>query len=150
MGKFPKVTKAEMLPGVRLRLEFENGQIRYYPVREQIQLLMKPADVTHLKETYGANLFLGGMMTWMGNEITIEPNGDVLLNKALIPAELLWKNSTRHLNGFRAGEKEELEALPHPYWQGVKSVSLILWIIGLFLVVVLLVELAVSLGFLKV
>lgn len=37
MGKFPKVTKAEMLPGVRLRLEFENGQIRYYPVREQIQ-----------------------------------------------------------------------------------------------------------------
>lgn len=31
MEDVPKVTKAEMLPGVRLRLEFDNGQVRYYP-----------------------------------------------------------------------------------------------------------------------
>lgn len=59
MEDLPKVTKAEMLPGVRFRLEFDNGQVRYYPVHEQIDLLMNPFDVSKLKKTYGANLFLG-------------------------------------------------------------------------------------------
>ena len=40
MENLPKVIKAEMLPRVRLRLEFDNGQVRYYPVHEQIDLLM--------------------------------------------------------------------------------------------------------------
>ncbi|RZI49170.1 hypothetical protein [Lactococcus kimchii] len=141
MEKFAKVTKAEMLPGVRLRLEFDNGDIRYYPVRDQIGLLMNPVDVTNLKKTYGANLFLGGMVTWIGNEITIEPNGDVLLNREVIPAEALWKYSTKHVNEMNQLQKEELQKIKHPFWRGVKSVSLILWIIGIFLVILLFVAL---------
>ena len=52
MEDLPKVTKAEMLPGVRLRLEFDNGQVRYYPVHEQIDLLMNMAQICFLGEWF--------------------------------------------------------------------------------------------------
>ena len=59
MEDLPKATKAEMLPGVRLRLEFDNGQVRYYPVHEQIDLLMNPFDVSKLKRHMAQICFLG-------------------------------------------------------------------------------------------
>lgn len=58
MENLPKVIKAEMLPGVRLRLEFDNGQVRYYPVHEQIDLLMNPFDVSKLKRLTEQTYFL--------------------------------------------------------------------------------------------
>lgn len=149
MEDFPKCTKAEMLPGVRMRLEFDNGAVRYFPVHEQIELLMKPFDLATLKRTYGANLFLGGMMTWIGNEIKIEPNGDVLLNKAIIPAEMLWKYSLDHVYSVDEVQEEELEKIKHPIWQGFKNLGLILWIIGLLILIGLIVALLSKLGVIK-
>lgn len=35
------------------------------------------------------------MVSWIGNEIKIEPNGDLLLNDSVIPAELLWEHSLK-------------------------------------------------------
>lgn len=138
MSDFPKCTKAEMLPGVRLRCKFENGEVRYYPVREQIDLLMRPADLEVARKHYGANLFLGNMMTWIGNDITIEENGDVLLNKLVIPAELLWKYSLEHLNSVDQEQLEELEQIKHPILEGFKNLSLLLWIFGGLIVLALL------------
>jgi hypothetical protein len=148
MEDLPKVTKAEMLPGVRLRLEFDNGQVRYYPVHEQIDLLMNPFDVSKLKKTYGANLFLGGMVSWIGNEIKIEPNGDLLLNKSVIPAEMLWKHSLKHVDSLDPEKLKELEEIKHPIWQGFKSLNLIFWIAGILFVIYLLIQLLGHLGLL--
>lgn len=100
MEDVPKVTKAEMLPGVRLRLEFDNGQVRYYPVHEQIDLLMNPFDVSKLKKDIWRKFVSWGMVSWIGNEIKIEPNGDLLLNKSVIPAEILWKHSLKHVDSL--------------------------------------------------
>ncbi|AYG01035.1 hypothetical protein [Lactococcus allomyrinae] len=105
---FPKVTKAEMLPNVRLRLEFNNGEVRYLPVNDQLELIIKPFHKETLKKTYGLALFLGGVNSWMGNEIKIQNNGDIQLNQKLIPAEVAWKYSLKHLNSeWKEPEEQE-------------------------------------------
>ena len=125
MENLPKVIKAEMLPRVRLRLEFDNGQVRYYPVHEQIDFLMNPFDVSKLKKTYGANLFLGGMVSWIGNEIKIEPNGDLLLNDSVIPAELLWEHSLKHIDSMDPEKLKELEEIKQVFLEEPPSAKII-------------------------
>ncbi|QDK69943.1 hypothetical protein [Lactococcus protaetiae] len=134
MESFPKCIKAEMLPGVRLRLEFDNGQVRFFPVRDQLELLVKPYDWEMAKQSYGANLFIGNMATWMGNDIEIMKDGDVRLNQLRIPASLLWKYSLKHVNSVDELSLEEVGKMSagRQIWLGFKRTNIIFVIIGLF------------------
>ncbi|GAB2025962.1 hypothetical protein OfM1_20350 [Lactovum odontotermitis] len=126
MTDYPKCIKAEMVPGPELWCTFDNGAVRYFPMNTQIELLMRPLDVMHLKETYGANLFIGRAMTWMGNKIMIDDNGDVQVNKEIIPAEILWKYSKKHLNSPNPELEKKIET-KHPILRGILDLSW-LWI----------------------
>jgi hypothetical protein len=131
-----------MLPGPELWCEFDNGKTRYFPINQQIDLLMFPGDLTRLKKTHGANLFMGGAMTWIGNDILIEDNGDVLVNKMVIPAEMLWKYGKKHLNSPNPGLlNDDNPAVKHPILTGFKRLTFLYIIIGIVVVVYLIVGL---------
>ncbi|GAB2025961.1 hypothetical protein [Lactovum odontotermitis] len=123
MANYPKCIKAEMLPGPKLWCTFDNGAQRYFPINDQILLEMNPYDLRNLKETHGANLFIAGAMTWIGNEILIEDNGDVRVNKEVIPADIIWKYGTKHLNSANPMLLEKKSEIKHPIWEGVKSLG---------------------------
>ncbi|MDR2976530.1 MAG: hypothetical protein LBV19_04385 [Streptococcaceae bacterium] len=136
MADYPKCIKAEMLPGPELQCEFDNGETRYFPINEQIDLLMFPEDLTRLKKTHGANLFMGGAMTWIGNDILIEDNGDVLVNKKVIPAEMLWKYGKKHLTSSNSGLlNDDDPAVKHPIVTGFKRLTLLWILVGICLLI---------------
>lgn len=58
------------------------------------------------------------MVSWIGNEIKIEPNGDLLLNDSVIPAELLWEHSLKHIDSMDPEKLKELEEIKHPFGKG--------------------------------
>jgi hypothetical protein len=137
MTDYPKCIKAEMLPGPKLYCEFDNGGTRYFPLNEQIELYMAPGDITRLKETHGANLFMTASMSWIGNDIQIDENGDVWVNKKVIPSEMIWKYGQKHLNSANKELLEDAKHIMHPTLQGFRNLSFIGLIIVVAIVVVL-------------
>ncbi|MDR2976529.1 MAG: hypothetical protein LBV19_04380 [Streptococcaceae bacterium] len=138
MTIYPKIVKAEMIGGPTLVCHYENGKLRYFPINEQIELYMTPADVTHFKETHGANLFISGgaALTWMGNDILIEDNGDVRVNKKIFPAEMIWKYGKKSIVDPNYAMLEKASELKHPILAGFRNVSGVYIVIGIILLIV--------------
>ncbi|MGX6962147.1 hypothetical protein [Vagococcus xieshaowenii] len=75
-----KPIKAEMLPNLRLRITFNNNEVRYMSRFTKVDLFIQPL----------AN-------TWIGNEIKILEDGSIMLNKLHIPYEAIIEQSTGYL-----------------------------------------------------
>ena len=75
-----KPIAAEMLPNLRLRITFNNGEVRYLSKFSTVELFIQPL----------AN-------TWIGNEIDVLEDGSIRLNELLMPYEEIMEQSTAYL-----------------------------------------------------
>lgn len=88
----PKLTDAKMLPTQELRLEFENGEIRYLSAQLRKTILDKQHKFI--------GIIAGGTMSWMGNDIKINSDGSLTINnKENYTAEQIYTKSRKDYIG---------------------------------------------------
>ena len=75
-----KPVSAEMLPNLRLRITFDNGEIRYLSQFSTVELFIQPL-----------------AYTWIGNEIEVLEDGSIRLNDLHIPYDVVINQSTSYL-----------------------------------------------------
>ena len=80
-----KPIAAEMLPNLRLRITFNNGEVRYLSKFSTVELFIQPL-----------------AYTWIGNEIEIFEDGSIRLNDLHIPYHVIMEQSTSYLEGEKS------------------------------------------------
>lgn len=85
----PRAKKAEMLPNLYLRIEFDNGEVHYFKTRLGEEL----GTTSQTK-----NAFVPPTQAWIGSQPKILDDGSIQLNEATpYSAEELYQNSVTHI-----------------------------------------------------
>ena len=99
----PKCVSAKLLPTEKLRLEFENGAIRYFPLDFDVTLYLPDEIRAIFERRYQGDLFDGDSFyhykrlgVYFCDGYPME-NGDVRFRREIIPLEMLWACSVEHV-----------------------------------------------------
>ncbi|MEQ7034398.1 hypothetical protein ABQE22_06925 [Enterococcus durans] len=91
--QLPKAVKVEMM-GTILKIEFENGEIKYM----KSHLNKEHAEAFSLEKGKKKNILLAPHVTSMGSSVEIKEDGTVIINNddKYSPSEL-WNESQKHI-----------------------------------------------------
>lgn len=89
----PKLIKAEMLPNMRIHLEFDNGESRFLSSQLEQDYFEKVKKLRNW--AVGINML--PTVAWQGNESSIDGEGNLKMGGKKYTSQELYEKSTRHI-----------------------------------------------------
>ncbi|PLW60874.1 hypothetical protein CYU10_001922 [Lactococcus lactis subsp. lactis] len=89
----PKLIKAEMLPNMRIHLEFDNGESRFLSSQLEQDYFEKVKKLRNW--AVGINML--PTVAWQGNESSIDQDGNLRMGGKTYTSQELYEKSTRHI-----------------------------------------------------
>ena len=89
----PKLIKAEMLPNMRIHLEFDNGESRFLSSQLEKDYFEKVKKLRNW--AVGINML--PTVAWQGNESSIDEDGNLKMGGKTYTSQELYEKSTRHI-----------------------------------------------------
>lgn len=89
----PKLIKAEMLPNMRIHLEFDNGESRFLSSQLEKDYFEKVKKLRNW--AVGINML--PTVAWQGNESSIDEDNNLKMGGKTYTSQELYEKSTRHI-----------------------------------------------------